>query len=332
MRLLLVGDVMLGRGVNEVLKCMPADYPWGDTLRSFLLSDWRVCNLECVISDRGAPWQTTPKVFHFCSDAKNIAVLRAAKIDAVSLANNHLLDFGYDAMFETLDLLDRAGIRHAGAGADLEAASAAAVSEVMGKKIGLLAFTDNQPEWAAGSHQAGVWYVPIDVADRRAQLVFDRVQKMRSQVDIVLISAHWGPNWGYEPPEEHIVFAHRLADLGVDLVFGHSGHVFRGVEVYKNAAIMYCAGNFVDDYAVDPVERNDQSSIFLVDVISGRIKRLLLRSTMIRDCRAELAVGQDAFRIGSQMNRLCEAHGTAVRWYRDQGLLEIPVAFPDGKD
>ncbi|HYB90287.1 MAG TPA: CapA family protein, partial [Candidatus Binataceae bacterium] len=136
MKLLFVGDVMLGRLVNDLLERVPADYPWGDTLPLFAQADWRACNLECVISDRGEPWGITPKAFHFRSDAKNIATLESARIDAVSLANNHTLDFEYGAMFEMLRLLDAAGIQHAGAGRDLAQAARPAISRAAGAAIG----------------------------------------------------------------------------------------------------------------------------------------------------------------------------------------------------
>src|SRR5882762_11252716 len=123
MRLALVGDVMLGRLVNQILTGTPPEYPWGDTLPILHQADWRFCNLECVISDWGEPWSVTPKVFHFRSDARNIAVLQTAHIDAVSLANNHTLDFEYTAMLDMLGLLDRAGIGHAGAGVNLTEAA-----------------------------------------------------------------------------------------------------------------------------------------------------------------------------------------------------------------
>ena len=149
MRLLFLGDVMIGRIVNQVLRREPPEYPWGDTLPTLTRGDCRICNLECVISSLGSPWAMTPKAFHFRSDAKNVAVLTAAGIDAVSLANNHTLDFEYEAMFEMIALLDRAGIRHAGAGANLGEASRPARLEVGGVPIGLIAFTDNEPRWAA---------------------------------------------------------------------------------------------------------------------------------------------------------------------------------------
>jgi poly-gamma-glutamate capsule biosynthesis protein CapA/YwtB (metallophosphatase superfamily) len=149
MDLLLVGDVMLGRLVNQKLKYESPEYPWGDTLSLLSTADVRLCNLDCVISDRGSPWSVTPKVFHFRADRKNIAALKAASIDAVSLANNHTLDCDYEAMFDMLATLDREGIRQAGAGHDIFEASAPALVSARGLRIGLVAFTDNEPGWEA---------------------------------------------------------------------------------------------------------------------------------------------------------------------------------------
>src|SRR2546426_1555278 len=144
-RLALVGDVMLGRLVNQSLREKPPSAAWGDVLALLRASDWRFCNLECVISDL-LPERLPAKVFHFRSDARNVAVLRAAGIDTVSCANNHSLDFGPAAMLDMLRLLDAAGVGHAGAGADLEQASRAAISTTRdGTRIAVLACTDNEP-------------------------------------------------------------------------------------------------------------------------------------------------------------------------------------------
>ena len=113
-RLAVVGDCMLGRLVNDTLEHEPPEYPWGDTLPILLGADGRICNLECVISDRGEPWSVYPKAFHFRSAAKNVAVLGAARMNAVSLANNHALDYGYDALEEMLEILSRSGIAWSG--------------------------------------------------------------------------------------------------------------------------------------------------------------------------------------------------------------------------
>ena len=137
MNLLFVGDVMLGRLVNNFLKEKPPEYPWGDTMALFQEADVRICNLECVISDWGTPWSVTPKVFHFRSDAKNVETLRVAHIDAVSLANNHTLDFEYEGLFHMMNILNAAGILYAGAGMTRSRASEPAIWELSGIKLGL---------------------------------------------------------------------------------------------------------------------------------------------------------------------------------------------------
>ncbi|HZO82479.1 MAG TPA: CapA family protein [Candidatus Binataceae bacterium] len=326
LRLVFVGDVMLGRMVNDLLRRVAPEYPWGDAMALLHNADLRICNLECVIADHGRPWSRTPKAFHFRSDAKNVAVLTAAGIDAVSIANNHVLDFEYDAMREMLELLDHAGIQRAGAGACLDEARRPAICTVKGATVALFALTDNEPQWEAGPHSPGVLWMPIDVNDERAARLFAAVRETRPQTDLVVVSAHWGPNWGYEPLAAHVRFGHALIDAGADIVFGHSGHVFQGVELYKGRPIMYCTGDFIDDYAVDEVERNDESFVFTLEMEGARMRRMSLRPTVIIDCQARLARGDRARAIASRMARLCERLGTPAHWLAAQAILEIPGA------
>lgn len=323
MRILLVGDVMLGRGVNEVLRYATPEYPWGDTLPRFDEADFRICNLECAISGRGEPWPD--KAFHFRTDTKNTAVLGAAHIDAVSLANNHALDFGYEALADTEMILDTARIAHAGTGRNIAAALKPAIARANGRSIGLVAFTDNEPEWEAGEARAGIAYVPVDFEEERARLLFEAIRKARARCDILVVAAHWGPNWGYEPPPRQIPFARRLVDLGADIVFGHSGHVFRAVEIYRGRPILYCAGNFVDDYAVDPDERNDESFMFFVDIDADGPVRLRLYPTIIAECQARIAPPDQAGKIAYKMTRVCEKIGTQTLWHEHECCLEIPI-------
>jgi poly-gamma-glutamate capsule biosynthesis protein CapA/YwtB (metallophosphatase superfamily) len=321
--LLLLGDCMFGRLVNEVLETQPPEYPWGDTLSILHSADWRICNLECVVSDRGTPWSAYPKAFHFRSAAKNIAVLETAGINAVSLANNHVLDYGYDAMFEMLEILDRAGIAHSGAGANFEQASRLATAEVCGRKVGLLSFTDNEPAWEATSDRPGTFYVPVNLGDRRARDLLEIVRGQSKIVDFLIVSAHWGSNWGYAPPAAHVFFAHALIDAGASLVFGHSSHVFRGIDFYKGRPILYGAGNFVDDYAVDKLERNDESFIYVVGTKNRILRRLRLYPTLIRRCRTLCATGTDELRIIEKMKELCAAFHTSLRYNQTRRCLEI---------
>lgn len=329
MKLLFVGDVMLGRLVNEVLKRESYKYPWGDTLTVLKRTGLRICNLECVISDVGAPWSLTQKVFHFRTDEKNVEVLKVGGIKIVSIANNHTLDYEYEALFQMRKILSDNGINFAGAGANIAEASKPTVCEVFSKegnkKIGLIAFTDNEPGWETTETQPGIFYVPIDLADKRAKKLLEIVKKTKKSLDFLIVSAHWGPNWGYTPPPEHIPFAHALIDCGADMVFGHSAHVFRGIEIYKKRPIIYSAGDFINDYAVDEIERNNQSFIFIVEIDKENIVRLLLCPTVIKKFQARLAKGLEMEEIVSKMQKLCQQLATTTNWQEKRGELVVKI-------
>jgi poly-gamma-glutamate synthesis protein (capsule biosynthesis protein) len=326
MRLALVGDVMLGRLVNDVLTQEPPAYPWGDTLPLLRQADFRACNLECVLAEHGTPWSATPKVFHFRSDAQNTAVLQAAEITAVSLANNHTLDYGEGALGEMLAALDAAGIAHAGAGQTLAEAVQPAIVAVNGQQIAWLACTDNEPGWAATETQPGIFYVPTQAESPEATHLFEQIAQLKAQqIDWISVSTHWGPNWGTAPPADHPPFARALIDAGADLVFGHSGHVVRGVELYRDRPILYCAGDFVDDYAVDPIQRNDRSFLAILEVEHHTLQSLRLYPTVIRHIQARLARGDEADQIAAEVQRRCAHLGTATYWYDEAGYLECDV-------
>lgn len=310
-RLLFVGDVMLGRLVNEKLKAASPCHPWGKTLPLFKSADARICNLECVIADGGTPWQ--PKAFNFRSDAKNVQVLKTAGINCVSLANNHTLDYHDSALLEMLAILNREGVKHTGAGRNIHEARQPAAFRVGGLRIGFVSFTDNEPRWEATPHRPGIFYVPIDRRDTRACKLLKLVTRVKSRVDVVVVAAHWGPNWGYRPPPEHRPFAHALVEAGANIVFGHSCHVFRGIEFYRGAAILYSCGDFVDDYRVNEAERNDRSFVFLVEMENRRIARLNLYPTMITpSLQAQPAL--DTAGIAQKMRVLCAELGTTAVW------------------
>lgn len=322
MQIALLGDVMLGRLVNEQLETTGPAYPWGDTVAVLRQADVRFANLECVLAGGGEP--EPGKVFHFRSDLKNVACLLAAGIDVVSLANNHVLDFGADAFREMFPALDTNGILHAGAGTDREAARRPAVRRAAATAVGFIAFTDNQPGWEATDTSPGVYYVPVVDGDRRVAELLDLVRRTRARVQLLIVSAHWGPNWGSGVPSEHRNLARALIGAGADVVFGHSPHIFRGVELYRNRPIIYSAGDFVDDYAVDPVERNDQSFIFVLETRGSAPSALRLHPTVITDFQARLARGSSRD-IAGRMQRLSEHLGTRSAWIEDGGFLEIQI-------
>lgn len=322
MKIALVGDVMLGRLVNEMLKQNDPVYPWGDTLSIFQNSDLRICNLECVLSDIGNPWSATPKIFHFRSDEKNVHSLQAAEINIVSLANNHVLDYEDEALLRMLDVLDTQEILHTGAGKNFLQASQPVLCQVKDQKIGLIAFTDNESDWEAQENKPGVYYVPTKTNDKRAKDLLKRIKNLRQEVDFLIISTHWGSNWGYDPPQEHVSFSHALVDAGADLIFGHSPHVFRGIEVYKNRPIIYSAGDFIDDYAVDEIEKNDESFIFVLEKEPQQNLKLYLYPTYIKHFQANLAIYRQKA-ILWKMQSLCKDLGTHIECFSNHAFLEI---------
>lgn len=327
MEILLVGDVMIGRLINDLLKNERPAYIWGDTLPIFNQADLRVINLECVISDQGHPWDTTPKAFHFQSDAKNVAALKAAGINIVSLANNHTLDFQVEAMIDMLGILKSNDIGTSGAGRDLSEAKAPVFRKIDDLKVGFIAFSDNEPLWEANKNP-GIYYLPVDINDKRAMDLSTLITKISRNVDFLIASIHWGPNWGYRPSPNHIPFARALVDAGVDLIFGHSCHVTQGIEIYRSAVIIYSAGDFIDDYAVDPVERNDRSFIFMVEADRHRVNRLKLYPTVIRDFQARLATGEERDQIAATMHNLCRDFNTDSTWNEPERYLEIAIKKP----
>ncbi|TFB55627.1 CapA family protein [Cryobacterium tagatosivorans] len=327
MKIALVGDVMLGRLVNDALGDVEftgagPEYPWGSTLPLLRSADIRIGNLEFVLSDDGTPWPA--KVFRFRSDTRNVASLTAAGFTVVSLANNHVLDFGAEALRDMLGTLDRHGILHSGAGVGLEDARRPAICKAQALSVGLLAVTDNEPGWAAEAAAPGVHFVPIDLGDHRAGELLALVRRTRGRVDLLIVSAHWGGNWGFEVPGDHRTFARALIDAGADVVYGHSPHVVRGVEVYRGRPIIYSAGDFVDDYAVDQFARNDQSFVFLLETDAGLPRDLRLYPTVILDFQARLARGS-ARAIARRMQALCGDLGTPATWSEDEACLTIPL-------
>ncbi|MFX1821378.1 CapA family protein [Pseudarthrobacter sp. CC4] len=323
MQIAFLGDVMLGRLVNDHLQTVAPAYPWGDTLPVLRRADLRIANLECVLADGGKP--APGKVFTFRTDLKNVRSLLLAQIDLVSLANNHVLDYGTDALQEMLPTLDRHGILHAGAGTDLTSAARPAVCRVGGTAVGFVAFTDNQPEWEAAPGTPGVYYVPVTTHGQRVDQLLALLRRAKARVQLLIVSAHWGGNWGSDAPPEHRALARQLVEAGADVVFGHSPHVFRGVEVYRGRPIIYSAGDFVDDYAVDPEERNDLSFIFLMETDGGTPRALRLFPTIIAGFRVRLAV-RSARDTADRMARLCGDLGTGSSWNAGEGCLELPLA------
>jgi poly-gamma-glutamate capsule biosynthesis protein CapA/YwtB (metallophosphatase superfamily) len=326
MHIALTGDVMLGRGVDDYVMrttAVSAETVWGDVLPLLLAADCRAVNLECVISSRGREWNPETKAFHFRAHPRAIEVLQAARIDGVTLANNHSLDYGAEALAECLALLDRAGIRHAGAGMNLEAALTPAVLHVTSPRVAVIALTDNEPAWEATRGGPGVNYVDYNsrgMTEPYRSRMKEAISEGRRRADFLIVSAHVGPNWG-APSLAMQALAHDLLDLGADLYWGHSNHTPQGVEIYYGKVILYSTGDFIDDYAVDPAERNDLSFLFVLEFEQGRVQAVRLYPVAIEHCRVRLARAKEAAFLDTQMRAKCAAFRTKVQFHNGQGMI-----------
>jgi poly-gamma-glutamate capsule biosynthesis protein CapA/YwtB (metallophosphatase superfamily) len=318
--LALTGDVMLGRGVNETLRAARPEEPWGDVLPLLRSADLRIINLECAVTEHERPWSRTRKVFHFRADPLAIEVLRAARIDACSLANNHTLDFEEEGLLDTLARLYAAGIGYAGAGRDLEEAGRPVLLD---GGVALVAFTDNEPPFAARPDKPGTNYLPVSLEPEVLHRVEEAIEAAREAgAETVVFSNHWGPNMVERPREIFRRFARAVVDLGADVYYGHSAHVFQGVEIYRGKPILYDTGDFIDDYAVDPRLRNDRSFLFRVSVDGGEVRRLELFPVSLPYARVELARGAEREAILDRMVALSSEMGITFARHEDRLVFE----------
>ena len=202
-------------------------------------ADIFMANEEFPFSDRGSAAED--KQFTFRLPPSRLHIMQEIGPDILTLANNHILDYGTDALLDTCALLDEAGIRRVGAGANLDDAKKLEVMEVKGKKIGFLAASRVIPvsSWTAGKSHPGV-LTTYDPA-----ILLKEIQAAGEQCDYLAVYIHWGIERNTEPEEYQRTLARQYIDAGADLVVGSHPHVLQGIEYYKGKPILYSLGNFV---------------------------------------------------------------------------------------
>ncbi len=281
--LFLAGDVMLGRGMDQILPRsvdprlhepyvkdagryvalaeatsgpipddVAFDYVWGDALSELerVAPDARIINLETAVTTSATPWPG--KGIHYRMHPGNVPVLTAAGVAVCVLGNNHVMDWGRPGLRETLAALEAAGLGAPGAGEDAEAAAAPAVLETGRGRVLVFSYglptAGVPPGWEATAEASGVNYLP-EPGEAEAERAIGQVEAHREAGDRVVVSIHWGGNWGYDVPAAQRRFAHRLIDAGAaDVIHGHSSHHPKGIEVYRERPILYGAGDFLNDY------------------------------------------------------------------------------------
>jgi poly-gamma-glutamate capsule biosynthesis protein CapA/YwtB (metallophosphatase superfamily) len=304
-KLALAGDTMLGRGVAERLATDPPESLFApEVVEAAREADLFVLNLECCISERGSPWPDPWKPFFFRAPPAAVEALTHLGVDCVTLANNHALDYGQEALLDTLDYLRDANIASVGAGTNVHRAQAPAVLEANGFRLGVIGVADHPDDFAATPDHPGIAYADLreGVPDWLPELI------RGVDADAVLVTPHWGPNMTPEPVSHVRTAAPRMLAAGATMIAGHSAHVFQGVD----GPILYDLGDFVDDYAVDPILRNDLGLLFLVTIDERGPLRLEAIPLRLDFCYTRLAEGEDATWVRKRFTDACSAFGTEV--------------------
>jgi poly-gamma-glutamate capsule biosynthesis protein CapA/YwtB (metallophosphatase superfamily) len=359
--LFLCGDVMTGRGIDQILS-HPSDpaihepyvkdarryveiaekvngpiprpvapgYIWGDALDTLerVAPDLRIINLETSVTKSDDYWEG--KEIHYRMHPENTDCITAAKIDVCSLANNHVLDWGYAGLKETLETLKNTKIRSVGAGINLKEAESPAIAEIAGKRrVIVFAFgslTSGVPlNWAASEKRAGVNLLR-DLSDDAIQRLRKKVEGLRQERDIVVVSIHWGANWGYPVSQTEIDFAHQLIDgAGIDVIHGHSSHHVKGIEVYQNKLILYGCGDFLNDYEGIGGDEHYRSNLGLMyfasmDPSSGKLVQLQMIPAQIKHLKVNRTSRDDALWLAHTLNREGRKFGTKVALGEDNTL------------
>ena len=366
--LFLCGDVMTGRGIDQILahpgnpvlhesgmrsavgyvelaertsgripRGVDFDYIWGDALPELerVRPAARIVNLETSITVSDDAWPR--KAVHYRMHPANAPCLTAARLDCCVLANNHILDWGRAGLVETLVTLERLGIRTTGAGRDVAQAAEPAIIALPGGRR-LLVFAFGMPSsgvplaWRATDDRPGVNLVE-DLSERSVEWIARQIADRRRAGDLVVVSLHWGPNWGYEIPADERDFAHGLIDVaGADLVHGHSVHHVKGIEVYRDKPILHGCGDFLNDYeGIGGYHefRGDLSLMYFPSFEAGdnKLSRFVLTPMSMRRFRVTRPEPEDAAWLEGVLNREGRRLGTAVRRQPD-GTLRLYHSKP----
>lgn len=246
--ILFVGDILLANEAERHIHKKGLEYPFWKIKQELLKYDFIFANMESPITKRGVPVIDKPYVFRV--KPEDAVCLRDLKIDAVSIANNHLMDYNAEGMEDTIDTLDALNIMHTGGGRNLTVARRPASLTYGDTDIIILAYCNRPPEdYYATDSSPGI--APLDLV-----MIREDIESYKLPDNIVLVSLHWGIEQTHEPQSSQVAEAHAIIDAGADAIIGHHPHWPQGIELYRGKPIIYSLGNFINGY-INPIERDN---------------------------------------------------------------------------
>jgi poly-gamma-glutamate capsule biosynthesis protein CapA/YwtB (metallophosphatase superfamily) len=255
-RIAFVGDILLGGGIGPIIAGQGIDYPWVHAASILQGADLAIGNLETSVSRRGRP--VPDKQFTFRADPKSLEGARRAGIDLLSLANNHTLDFGRDALTDTIQHAKEHQIEVIGAGQNAAEAFAPAIRTVHGLKIAIFGFTRVIPtgDWAAGTKHPGL------ASGYDPKPVLAAIEAAAPSVDAIIVLFHWGEERADRPRPTDRHLAEAMLEKGATVVIGHHPHVLQAIDRHPHQLIAYSLGNFIFTAVNNPL--NQQTAILEV--------------------------------------------------------------------
>ncbi len=287
--------------------------------------DHFAANLECQISDRGEPMDKGERrPYHFRAHPLMVNSLKEAGVDLVTVANNHGMDYGPDALMDTIRLCEENGVAVVGGGANIEEAASARIVEVQGLKIAWVGMQATGTQFRAGPWTPGVNAARLEETGHIIRLAVDSLKQVRDEADLVFFTIHIGPNYREEPREEDRTIARALIDAGYDGFFGHSAHQFLGVEVYRGLPIIHDAGNFVCDFRPVSGRWNERNLVFVLHYQGTALKRFEAVPIYREDTVTNIATGGQAREIAARFEQKCAPLGTSAT-LREDGVIEVAL-------
>lgn len=361
--LFLAGDVMTGRGVDQILPSsvdpelhepfiqnarryvtiaekkhgpinapVQYEYMWKGPSKVLnrMNPEFTMVNLETAITKNDD--HLPNKRVHYRMHPDNVKTLSKLNIDICSLANNHTMDWKEEGLVETLETLREANIAYTGAGESLAEAKNPAIHNTLAGSILVFGYGTQSSgikrSWKATKDKPG-----LNTIDRLDDVAVERIKKQvdsfKQRGDLVILSIHWGENWGYEVPHKQRQFAHDIIDkTGVDMIHGHSTNHPKGLEVYKKKLILYSAGDFINDFeGIEGYDKypTDISLMYFpeIDLMTGELISLNIYPMELKRFQLRRARKEDVQRIYGILAQESAKFQTKIELNGD--VIEVPI-------